>query len=389
MALGTAWGWWWEETFHHSTLDGKKHGKPIYFWKKYWNILNDVKVHWTSLRLCQAPSTCRVSRKWWRIIMCTLFCTQCQWHPKSSFFRRGTLTFQKRGNMVRTVVFQQTFSTVATSSRFWSMGMKPIVKLLMYVLQKVLIRLHPLAFNLWMGRTRCSLSFLSWLLWNIVTLGLKMFVSITFHSFIHLEFWSLTFSQGHQRSWDWGRQSFHWGVGKLPLHPVQLQEACPRRAIHLWIIECMTQTHFVLHIFPICQWDDFSIIDDSNHTDWWHQQNLLKSTELTHFGQPSGLANRRSEKQKPSCLDYVLTFREAARIKQGTAPHQSLRDTVWVVVSEYNKSVSKDMGWKHCSHVILMFQSRILFEFWHEIVQCSVIIQRTLRTGEWKMIFGV
>ncbi|CAK9100822.1 Uncharacterized protein SCF082_LOCUS47166 [Durusdinium trenchii] len=55
-----------------------------------------------------------------------------------------------------------------------------------------------------------------------------------------------------------------------------------------------------------------------------------------------GLANRRSEKVKPSCLDYVLIFREAARIKRESNPHMSLRDCVWGSVAEYNKTVPKD-----------------------------------------------
>ncbi|CAK9081847.1 unnamed protein product, partial [Durusdinium trenchii] len=54
------------------------------------------------------------------------------------------------------------------------------------------------------------------------------------------------------------------------------------------------------------------------------------------------LANRRSEKVKPSCLDYVLIFREAARIKHESNPHMSLRDCVWGSVAEYNKTVPKD-----------------------------------------------
>eukprot|EP00435_Cladocopium_sp_Y103_P022429 s1200_g5.t1 len=55
----------------------------------------------------------------------------------------------------------------------------------------------------------------------------------------------------------------------------------------------------------------------------------------------ASLANRRSEKVKPSCLDFVLVFREAARIKHEATPHMSLRDCVWGAVSEYNKTVSK------------------------------------------------
>ena len=54
-----------------------------------------------------------------------------------------------------------------------------------------------------------------------------------------------------------------------------------------------------------------------------------------------GLASRRAEKVKPSCLDYVLIFREASRIKHQSTPHSSLRDCVWSAVSEYNKTVSK------------------------------------------------
>lgn len=59
-----------------------------------------------------------------------------------------------------------------------------------------------------------------------------------------------------------------------------------------------------------------------------------------------GLASRRAEKTKPSCLDYVLIFREAARIKREGSPHMSLRDCVWGAVAEYNKTVSKDMLFK-------------------------------------------
>lgn len=146
--------------------------------------------------------------------------------------------------MVRKGVFQPTFSTGRTSTPFWSMGMKLVVNLSMYVFWNMLIPLRPLAFSLWMGRTSCSLCFPSWLLWKNVTLGSKMLLLCLSHSIASFTyfFWSPVFSQGHQRSWDWGRQPFHHGVGKLPFHPVQLQEVCPCRAIHLWNIECMTQT---------------------------------------------------------------------------------------------------------------------------------------------------
>lgn len=60
-----------------------------------------------------------------------------------------------------------------------------------------------------------------------------------------------------------------------------------------------------------------------------------------------GLATRRAEKTKPSCLDFVLVFREAARIKHQSSPHLSLRDCVWNAVAEYNKTVSKDLLLKH------------------------------------------
>ena len=71
----------------------------------------------------------------------------------------------------------------------------------------------------------------------------------------------------------------------------------------------------------------------------------------------SGLANRRAEKVKPSCLDYVLIFREAARIKQVQSPNVSLRDRVWTAVAEYNKTVTT----KDCGEIIPLQTPQMIF----------------------------
>lgn len=54
-----------------------------------------------------------------------------------------------------------------------------------------------------------------------------------------------------------------------------------------------------------------------------------------------GLANRTAEKTKPSCLDYVLFFSEAVRLKKESEPHKSLRDCLWAAIQEYNKKNPK------------------------------------------------
>lgn len=68
------------------------------------------------------------------------------------------------------------------------------------------------------------------------------------------------------------------------------------------------------------------------------QQSRLFDT-LCSLG--SGIANRTAEKVKPSCLDYVLLFKEAVRLKQEASPHLSVRDCLLCAITEYNKRTAK------------------------------------------------
>ena len=98
-----------------------------------------------------------------------------------------------------------------------------------------------------------------------------------------------------------------------------------------------------------------------------------------------GLANRRAEKTKPSCLDFVLIFREAARIKREAAPHVSLRDCVWGAVAEYNKTVTKEWRWNCFETVLKLVFTKNITCFMSSLMT----LQSTLRTGVWKMMFAV
>ena len=117
-------------------------------------------------------------------------------------------------------------------------------------------------------------------------------------------------------------------------------------------------------------------IYNSTSCQYWQASLLSSDVEKLLISLHSlGLASRRSEKTKPSCLDFVLIFREAARIKRESSPHMSLRDCVWGAVGEYNKTVTKDMLFKQPMVVMIMpppfsrFQIFINFP-WGNSSQC-------------------
>ncbi|CAK9003396.1 Uncharacterized protein SCF082_LOCUS7739, partial [Durusdinium trenchii] len=74
-----------------------------------------------------------------------------------------------------------------------------------------------------------------------------------------------------------------------------------------------------------------------------------------------GLANRTAEKTKPSCLDYVLFFSEAVRLKKESEPHKSLRDCLWAAIQEYNKKNPKKLAQRDTASLAELLNIATLF----------------------------